>query len=265
MTIAILVVLGLIFGSFVNAFVWRLREGKDFVSGRSQCVECGHELAPRDLFPVFSWIALKGRCRYCGKPISYQYPLVELITAGLFLASLVWWPWILGPGLSWVIFGLWLLALVGLVALAVYDLRWMELPDKIVFPLTWLAVIVRILLAISDNSPDVLRDGLWGFLLAFSFFASLFYISKGRWIGGGDVKYAAFMGVILGLSKTVVALVLAFNVAAIVILPLLISKVITRKQPVPFGPFLILSTIVALLFGAQLIDWYSSAFLYGVV
>jgi len=265
MSVTIFTVLGLIFGSFVNAFVWRFHSGKNFVSGRSQCVECGHELAPKDLITVFSWLALRGRCRYCNEPISYQYPLVELITAGLFLGSFVWWPWMLESGLSWVIFGLWLLALVGLVALAVYDLRWMELPDKIVFPLVWLAVVTRILMAISDNSPDVFRDGLWGFLLAFGFFASLFYISKGRWIGGGDVKYAAFMGVILGLSKTVVALILAFNIAAIVILPLLIGKVITRKQPVPFGPFLILSTIIALLFGAQLIDWYSSAFLYGVI
>ena len=102
MIIAVLAVLGLVFGSFVNAFAWRLHEQESLlekkkkpsakqlaklsiVKGRSMCPECKHELAAKDLIPVFSWITLKGKCRYCGKPISWQYPAVELATALLFV------------------------------------------------------------------------------------------------------------------------------------------------------------------------------------
>src|SRR5476651_645529 len=136
MIIVVLVVFGLCLGSFVNALVWRLHEqdkkqakNLSILNGRSMCPNCKHELAAKDLVPVLSWLSLRGKCRYCGKPISVQYPLVEMVTSGLFVASYLWWPEVL-HGAQVAAFGLWLALLVGLMALLVYDLRWFLLPNR---------------------------------------------------------------------------------------------------------------------------------------
>src|SRR5581483_10287027 len=132
MIMLVLIVLGLIWGSFVNAFVWRLHEEKDWVKGRSECTVCHHSLSTKDLVPVVSWLLLKGRCRYCHQPIK-DSPLVELTVPLLFVLSYVWWPWTLhGEGLVRFIF--WLVFILGYVILAVYDLRWKLLPNKVVYP-----------------------------------------------------------------------------------------------------------------------------------
>src|SRR5438105_4077844 len=102
--LVILAGLGLAFGSFINALVWRIHEKKDWVRQRSQCPHCGHKLAAKDLVPVISWLALRGRCRYCGKPISLQYPLVELAMAAVFISSYYFWPGgVAGVG-EWLLF-----------------------------------------------------------------------------------------------------------------------------------------------------------------
>src|SRR5579884_1106389 len=119
---------GLCLGSFVNALVWRVHEEKDWVKDRSQCPNCGHRLVAADLVPVLSWIALRGRCRYCKKPISAQYPLVELVGGLIFALSYVYWPGGLHTAGAYVLFISWLVTSVGLLALTVYDARWMLLP-----------------------------------------------------------------------------------------------------------------------------------------
>ncbi|HEX7368051.1 MAG TPA: prepilin peptidase, partial [Candidatus Saccharimonadales bacterium] len=144
MIIVVLTVLGLIFGSFVNALVWRLheQEGKSkksrqqysILNGHSMCPNCHHELAAKDLVPVLSWLWLRGKCRYCRKPISWQYPAVELMTGLLFVGSYLWWPLSL-QGVGLFQFVVWLGFIVGFMALAVYDLRWFTLPNRIVYPL----------------------------------------------------------------------------------------------------------------------------------
>jgi len=110
-----LFVLGLVFGSFVNALIWRVHKKKDIISGRSQCVKCGHRLAAKDLVPVLSWLALRGRCRYCKKPISWQYPIVEIALGLVFAASYHFWPVTLSGG-QWLLFVTWLTVSVGLLA-----------------------------------------------------------------------------------------------------------------------------------------------------
>ncbi len=122
LTLVVLTVLGLIFGSFVNALVWRVHEKKGIVAGRSQCVRCGHQLSPADLVPILSWMRLRGRCRYCSQSISLQYPLVEIACAVVFVASYYFWPTIVVGG-QWLLLASWLSVSVGLLALAVYDLR----------------------------------------------------------------------------------------------------------------------------------------------
>lgn len=259
MVIIGLVLLGLAFGSFVNALVWRLHEKRSIAKGRSMCVHCHHTLSWLDLLPVLGWVMLRGRCRYCRRSISAQYPLVELAAAGLFVLSYVAWPRELGGGYEQVYFGIWLSALVLMLALTVYDLRWLSLPDK----LNWPFVLTGVTSLAVAGSRDVgfTAEHLAGMVLAGGFFATLYYGSRGRWLGGGDVKFALGMGAWLGWKLTVVAMLTAFYSASLVILPLLLMKVVKRRQPVPFGPFLIAGTITAMLYGQDLIDWYASTFL----
>jgi prepilin signal peptidase PulO-like enzyme (type II secretory pathway) len=194
MIVLTLVVFGLIFGSFVNALVWRLHEKRDWVKERSECPHCHHQLAGRDLIPVMSYLMLKGKCRYCHRKID-DTPLTELAVPALWVASYVWWPQPL-HGVGLFEFGFWLVFVVGLVALTLYDFRWFLLPDKIVFPLAGLA-------AVQVLGAWLLYHGSWrdaagaalGAVLISGMFYVLFVASKGTWIGGGDVK----LGVVLGL------------------------------------------------------------------
>ncbi len=247
-------------GSFVSALTWRLRQRKNFVTGRSQCVHCAHVLGPLDLVPVFSWLALRGRCRYCRQRIAWIYPVLELVTALVFVGSYVYWPAGLSNSYQWVFFILWLMSAVLFMALAVYDLRWMMLPDKIVWPLVLLALVA---VAVRGSTEvDYVRDHLLGALIIWGFFMALIVVSRGRWIGGGDVKLAPAIGLWLGAAKTVVALLIAFYSATLVVVPLMLVRRISRKSKVPFGPFLIGGALVAMLFGERLINWYLATFVF---
>src|SRR3990167_681571 len=147
----LVVLLGLVAGSFVNAWVWRRRQLEikkqnrlSVVSGRSQCPDCGHQLSAKDLVPVISWLWLRGRCRYCKKPISRQYPIVELLTAAVFVLSYYYWPGGVETIGDWLSLSLWLLSLIGLVALAVYDSRWLILPNQIIYPTLFITIVGRL-------------------------------------------------------------------------------------------------------------------------
>ena len=305
-----LILLGLCFGSFVNALVWRLyqqgnggegeeqgpesdkkdkKSGKkarhavayppaltpppaselSILKGRSMCVDCRHTLAAKDLIPVLSWVSLRGKCRYCRKAISWQYPLVELLTAGLFVASYVFWPLPLsGSGLlglsvsNGLAFGFWLIFLVGFMALAVYDLRWFLLPNKIVYPLLVLAAGQALARAALDGDVAILTTAIWGLAIGGGIFYLLFQVSRGTWIGGGDVKLGFLLGLIVGGPvNSLLLLFLASLLGCLVTVPLLLSGRATRKSHIPFGPFLLLAAIIVQLFGAAILAWYQHQFL----
>ncbi|MEO8785399.1 MAG: prepilin peptidase, partial [Candidatus Saccharimonadales bacterium] len=229
--------------------------------GRSVCPSCQHQLATLDLVPVLSWLALRGRCRYCRQPISSQYPLVELVTVLLFVGSYLWWP--LGFGAIGVFqLVVWLIMLVGFMALIIYDLRWMLLPSRLVWPLAALALLQTIVLTIHYNNLSYLLAGFWGLLCLAGLFFALFQFPKRQLIGGGDVRLAVVLGLLVGGPlRAILLLFLSSIIGTIFSLPLLASgrKALTRK--VPFGPFLIIATIIVYLFGAGLIGWYKRQFL----
>jgi leader peptidase (prepilin peptidase)/N-methyltransferase len=277
MVIIFLVLLGLCLGSFVNALVWRLHEQSQtknakklrelsVLHGRSVCPHCNHQLKAIDLIPVLSWLSLKGKCRYCKKAISRQYPLVELLTAGLLVLSYVVWPYTLqgwsGPEIA--IFGLWTAILTGFVALTVYDLRWYTLPNKIVFPLTALGVAFVGLLAITYQDINIVGEAILGMGVIFGLFYLLFQVSKEKWIGGGDVKLAVLLGLLAGGFMEVLLLLFLASVCGTlysVILATLGKQKLSRKLQIPFGPFLIAATIIVVLFGLDIINWYSDLIL----
>jgi prepilin signal peptidase PulO-like enzyme (type II secretory pathway) len=244
---------GLLFGSAINAIVWRLNVGRSWVRGRSQCPDCGHTLAARDLVPVLSWLMLGGKCRYCHKPIQ-DHPVVEVVTALAFGLSV----YALNPVSlhDWVQLGFWLLMLVMLIILAAYDARWMILPDQVMVPLIVTAVLYAAFEMMSRTPPQFVSGPLVAAFLTSGAFLLLGILTRGRAIGGGDVKLAFAMGLILGLKGTAVALLLAFDVAAAIGILLIILKFRTRKDQIPFGPFLVLGTIVAYLYTTEIVDWY---------
>lgn len=277
MIIAILVVAGLCFGSFVNALVWRVHQqaalkGKkaggvdpaklSIAKGRSMCPGCNHELAVEDLVPILSWLALRGKCRYCGKPISAQYPLVELLTATLFVALYIWWP-VPFTTAQTVIFILWLAMTTGFMALTVYDLRWMLLPDRIMHPLAVLAAAIAVIsVAVADRPSIAALNTLLAVIVGGGVFYGLFQVSRGKWIGGGDVKLGWMLGLLAATpGRSALLIFLAALLGSLVSIPLLFTKRMKRTSVVPFGPFLIAAAIIVQLFGHDMLLWYQKTFL----
>jgi leader peptidase (prepilin peptidase)/N-methyltransferase len=285
MVIAFLLgLLGIIFGSFVNALVWRTHEqsviasnvdvhkGKEskakgektltaaelsIVRGRSMCPECHHTLAAKDLVPVLSWLWLRGKCRYCGAKIQ-DSPLVELVTGALFVTSYVAWPYDF-HGVALLQFVFWLAFLIGFVALAVYDLRWFLLPDKLVLPLTGLAVLQVIIVAVWQHSLSSLWMPAFGAAIIFGLFWLLYQVSRGAWIGGGDVKLAIILGLLAGTPLRALAVIFfASLIGTIVSIPQLMKGRQGLTQRIPFGPSLLLATVIAVLWGARIGSWYQS-------
>jgi len=275
MIVALVVLFGLILGSFVNALVWRLheqdilhdkkgkaaekrREKLSITKGRSMCPHCGHELAAKDLVPLFSWLLLRGKCRYCKAPISWQYPVVELATAVLFAWSAFVWPYGLhGVGLFQ--FVCWLLMLVGFMALAVYDLRWFTLPDRIVLPLTALGAVLVGVSAVWVHTFSAVWQPVAGAAIIFGIFYVLYQVSGGKWIGGGDVKLAVVLGLLAATpAKAFLVIFAASLLGTLGSIPALIKGKKGLGMHIPFGPYLMLGTVLTVLYGTELINWYQS-------
>lgn len=237
--------LGLVVGSFLNCVIYRLEAGKS-LKGRSFCPQCGHKLSWLDLFPVFSFLFLAGKCRHCGKKISTQYPLVELAGGIIFLLIFSAQSEILSAGQFLNLIFLLYIASV-LIVIFVYDLKHYIIPDKVLLPAIAIALIF--------NFQDILAG-----LVAACFFLAIFLISQGRWMGFGDVKLAFLMGLLLGIGNVVTALFLAFFFGAIISIILIGFYGKNLKSEIPFGPFLILGTFLALLYGKEIISWYTSFF-----
>lgn len=248
--------LGAAMGSFVGALVWRLHTKRDFIRDRSQCERCGHKLGVFDLVPIFSWLALGGRCRYCKEPIGLTSLLLELSLAALFIVSFLFWPLGWDSLAAQVSFGIWLCYLVLLAALFSYDFKWLLLPDKLVFTLITLGLIDAALRVSLLPGENYLLYILMGALPVAGLYGLLHVASKGRWVGLGDVKLGLFIGVALGWQKALLTLFLANIIGFLIVVPGLLSRKLSRTSKVPFGPFLIAGFVIAGLWGDQLINWY---------
>lgn len=260
-------VLGLAVGSFVNALVWRLHEQTkkkskfsktelSITKGRSLCVHCGHHLGVKDLLPVISWCLLKGKCRYCHKPISWQYPLVELATALLFAVSYLAWPSSLTTGLQTLEFVAFLAFATLAVALSLNDVKWMLLPNRLVYPLGLVAGALAVLASIRVESLSPLISGVVGSIGLGGLFYLLYQISKGSWIGGGDVRLGFTIGLALGWQRTLLSITISAYLALVLVLVLLLMGKYHKRMRLPFGPFLLLGALLTSLWGQRVVDWY---------
>lgn len=241
-------------GSFANALAWRLQRGKDYVRARSVCEHCAHQLSAADLVPVFSWTWLRGRCRYCGEPISIRHPLIEFATGAVFYLLARRFGYYSAAEVINLAF--WLGSSVFLVALFVYDLDKKMLPNKLVYPLIVLGVVRAAAQSIVAGDIGPIIEAAIGLAAVGGLFYLIFQLSGGKWLGGGDVKLAAFIGLALGWLYGLMAIMLASWFGLVVYLIMALRDRTKLRHPIPFGPLLIVAAYTAVLWGDQLVSSY---------
>ncbi|MBZ9571766.1 prepilin peptidase [Patescibacteria group bacterium] len=248
--------LGLATGSFLNSIIYRLQTKESFLLTRSYCPHCKHKLNWQDLIPLLSFLILKGKCRYCKNKISLQYPLVELATGTLFvLVGYYTFPNLLVTSYR-------LLITSFLIIIFVSDLKYYIIPDKIIYPAIGIAFIYNILYShLKFHDFHFFLNSLLAAFIASAFFLFIFLLSRGKWMGFGDVKLGFFVGLFLGWLNILVALFLAFFIGAIIGVGLILTGKKKLKSEVPFGPFLVTGTFIAFFWGNNLISWYLGLFL----
>ncbi|GGD03515.1 prepilin peptidase [Pontibacillus salipaludis] len=240
-------ILGLIFGSFFNVVGQRVPKNEMLKESRSYCPKCGYKLNWLDLYPVLSYITLKGKCRNCKTSISPLYPIVEATTGFLFAYSFIRF----GFSAELIVA---LLFTSLLVIITVTDLTYMLIPNVILLFFLPLLIIGRI---VSPLDPwwDSLAGGATGLVLT----AIIIIASRGG-MGGGDMKLFGVIGIVLGLPGVLLAFFLSTLYGSLISGVLLLFKKIDRKKPVPFGPYIVLGALTSYFFKAPIIDWYLHLF-----
>lgn len=261
-------IFGTVIGSFLNCLIWRLHEKKTIL-GRSFCLKCKKQIAWYDNIPILSFIILKGKCRHCGKKILWQYPVVELAAGILFVIAFLvnQESGIRNQELFILNFSLipdslffihlirdWFIISV-MIIIFIYDLRWYLILDIITLPACLIVFIFNLLLG--ANWQNFLISGIIGG----SFFLLQFVISRGKWIGGGDIRLGLLMGLAFGWPMILTALYIAYILGSIVGIYLLATKKKALSGKIPFGVFLSTATVITLFWGGALVEWYWGIFI----
>lgn len=250
--------LGLIIGSFLNCFIWRLHE-EEGMWNRSYCPKCREQIFWYDNIPVISFILLGGKCRHCKEKISFQYPIVEIVIAVLFVIAFY-------HNIQYSIFNIldfnfllltlrdWFIISV-MAIIFIYDLRWYLILDEISLPACLIVLLFNLFLGI--NWLTLLISGIIGG----SFFLIQFVISRGKWIGGGDIRLGLLMGLALGrFDYLLLAILLAYFAGSFVGLGLIIFGRKKWDSQIPLGVFLSVSTVLVIFWGEAIMNWYFGFF-----
>lgn len=257
MLLGIVIVSGLIAGSFLTAFVDRLADGRSFVKGRSSCDSCQKRLTWLDLIPLVSYLLAKGKCRHCKKSIGTYYLIVEISTLLSFMCFYWFWPFDF-VGWNLVVFSIWLLVLTMLLALIIYDFKWMILPSKIIYPTMLLAIVLLGCRYLAGHDL-IWWQVLLGIVVGGGIFHLIFMMSE-RYIGYGDVRLGFLLGMLLASWQLSLLMIFLSSILGVLVtLPIVAIKgkqALSEKFKIPFGPFLILGALISFSFGQILIDWY---------
>lgn len=250
----LLFIIGACCGSFLGVVLYRLRRGGSAIKGRSICDHCRKQISWFDNIPLLSFLLLRGKCRFCRQTISREYPLIELLVGIQF----VWVYWLLKINFNffnriegWYSFGLliyWLGLFAGILAIAIYDWKYYLIPDQILWPLIIMAFSR---LFISQNWPV-----LFSAFATMGFLGGLYWLTRGKGMGFGDVKLGFLLGLVLGWPLVAVSLILAFLTGSIAGVILILVKHKNLKTKIAFGPFLALGLVLAKLWGWDLWLWY---------
>lgn len=246
--------IGLLIGSFLNVVIHRVPAGESVVHPRSRCPGCGNEIASRDNIPVLSWLLLRGKCRHCHEPISIRYPLVELMTAVVFMVLALTF------GFSAELPAYLYLGAIG-VALAMIDFDTKRLPDSLTLPSYPVGIVLLGIASWVDGTWPALGRGLLGMVALFAFYALLWFIYPAG-MGLGDVKLAGILGLYLAYQSWGVLVVggfLGFLLGAVVGVGVILVQRGGRKTKIPFGPFMLAGTLIAVVAGGRLWDLYTGS------
>jgi prepilin signal peptidase PulO-like enzyme (type II secretory pathway) len=258
-----LILVGLVgaaLGSFSLVLAWRMHDKKDWVSGRSKCDNCHKVLEPKDMIPIISWFVLRGKCRKCHKPIPKQVVGAEVLMALAFLGTWFFWPYAVSSLVGYLLIGIWIFILVILSALFWYDYRWFLLPNKLVYPLIGLSILFAVTrgFVVDFSAWTVIYQPVLSAVFLSGLFYAMYLISKGKWIGFGDVRIAIALGLIIGTPlQTWLMLFFASCIGVVIALPGLLSGNRKISSKVPFGPLLIVATVIVVLWGTKMIDLYT--------
>lgn len=244
--------IGICIGSFLNVLIYRIPKGENVTTTNSHCMSCNHRLYAKDLVPLFSWIFLGGKCRYCKTKISAQYPIVEAINGIMYV--LIFW-FVCGAKPSLALVG-YCIAFSALMVATVIDWRTMEIPDSM-----WIAVLVG---GILTYLSEVIAEGFHlhclvergiGFFAASGILFLLAVVSKGG-MGGGDIKLMAACGFMLGWKVVLLALIMGGFIGTFYLIFLAIKNKGKVPRKVPFAPHLSLAVVICMFVGSGIIEWY---------
>lgn len=238
---------GLAFGSFASVVIHRLHtHERGILNGRSKCPKCAHRLAARDLVPVLSYVVNKFRCRFCKAPIAARYPVLELSMGGLFLLTSCMVG--IDDPLRLIFY---LFVTFVFVVLTVYDFLFKEIPDEVSLPAFFIALAYMIYVGQYTGASLAI-----GVLIPVLFFGILHFGSKGRWLGGGDIRIGALMGALLGYPMILAGLFFGYFTGSVFsVIGLTLGK-FNRRTQIPFAPFLLLGAYIAMFWGEGAVQWY---------
>jgi len=243
--------IGLCVGSFLNVVIYRVPRRESVIRPRSHCPSCDTPIADRDNVPVVSWLVLRGRCRSCRARISIRYPIVEVGTAALFVAAAV------RLGATWQL-PAFCVFFASLLAISMIDLDHFIIPNRVIYPTLAVTIPMLVVAAAADGTWSHLRNAAIGGVAGFAALFVIHFISP-RGMGFGDVRLAGVIGMMLGwlgLRYLFLGLFLGFLLAAVIGLALIAARLRTRKDAVPFGPFMAMGAVLAVLWGQAILNVY---------
>ncbi len=251
----LILAIGISFGSFLTMLIPRIHEKESGIFlGRSHCGFCKKTLRARDLIPIASYLIHKGKCAFCKEKISTLYPTIELSTGIMFALIYAKFPFENTSGIPLTAF--YLAISLALIFTFFYDIKYLEISDIILLP----AIVLSLIKSFAVGSPSI-KSALIGGFIGISFFLIQILISKGKWVGTGDIRIGALMGVFLGWQMTLAALVISYVIGSIASIALLATKQKKIGSKIALGPFLVTGTFITLFFGEKIITWYLNLFL----
>lgn len=249
---------GILIGSFLNVCIYRIPRNETIVSGRSHCMDCNKDLKWYDMVPILSYVLLRGRCRFCKRQLPLQYPIVEGLNGLLYVTVFYIYGWNYTPVVLFNI--IYCIAISTLIIISLIDHRTYTIPAGLNLTLLILGIIlIGIKYLAFDNSSSLVIEHILGFFLVSSLLAIIFYATKGKGIGGGDVKLMASAGLLLGWKSILLAFMLGSILAAFI--HLIKMKVKNADRTLAFGPYLSAGITVSMLYGDKIINWYISSIL----
>lgn len=249
----IIFIYGLLIGSFLNVCIYRIPREESIIFPSSHCPSCETSLKVYDLVPLFSYIFQRGKCRYCMEKISLQYPIIEILNAVMYIVTYIKFGFTLE-------FFFYAIIISILIVVTIVDLRNMIIPDILVILILISGALYKLISYILYKSSPELLNSLGGLVLAGGLFLIIVIVSRGG-MGGGDVTLIGSLGFILGIKFILLNIFLSFILGAIISIFLLVTKIKTRKDPIPFGPFIVLAFFITVFWGECIINLYKDLFI----